>query len=318
MGTATGGGVAQQRHGARLSSWQAAVQPTLREVGERLRTASASTAMTTGPMHGAATFAAAQLERRAEPRRRWRISAQMRFQRFVVSRLSPASPSSMSLAIARLLLCSAGGARRPIRCACRRRLRVRDAGHHRAVAFDPWASRRRGTALERRHAHTSRARGRRVYHARTRCIHTRAPCSARAIFHSHCSRTQFSPAPPPAAPPRAVILGKVGARPRRDARGARLRRRRALPPAVGRQVGAVVHRVAGDAADWMPLVGLVIAIHELIQSSRSTAPSAARSSRSAPTTRAATSAGTRSASSRPTPPLSRRCRRRRSTTAASR
>ena len=181
----------------------------------------------------------------------------------VVSQHVLASPSTMSLAIAHASSLSFAG---PVAPVVRSDVRMQSADFSvRAMPgitavrlrFDPLGfTNGCRTALERRHARNSHAHAAiRIHNARTRCIRTRSHASAphAAIFHTHCSRTfltRCTTRPQSLRGPRQVLpRGRAEARPRRDARGARLRRRRALPPAVGRQRRrAVVHRVAGDAA----------------------------------------------------------------------
>ena len=98
----------------------------------------------------------------------------------------------------------------------------------------------------------------------------RTHCSARAIFHSHCFRTHFSLAAPHA---RSASEGRV-----KFYREVELKHGRvAMLAALGFVVGEHFHPLWGGNVDvpsyiawqetplqdWMPLVGLVIAIHEL-------------------------------------------------------
>ena len=118
----------------------------------------------------------------------------------------------------------------------------------------------------------SRARGRPELITLTRAAstHVRTHCSARAIFHSHCSRTHFSLAAPHA---RSASEGRV-----KFYREVELKHGRvAMLAALGFVVGEHFHPLWGGNVDvpsyiawqetplqdWMPLVGLVIAIHEL-------------------------------------------------------
>ena len=107
--------------------------------------------------------------------------------------------------------------------------------------------------------------------ARAASAHVRTHCAARAIFHTHCSRTRiFSLAAPLA---RSASEGRV-----KFYREVELKHGRvAMLAALGFVVGEHFHPLWGGNVDvpsyiawqetplqdWMPLVGLVIMIHEL-------------------------------------------------------
>jgi len=130
-----------------------------------------------------------------------------------------------------------------------------------------------GTALERRHARNSHAHAAVRSFPRSHALHPhtlRTHCSARAIFHSHCLRTHFSLAAPHA---RSASEGRV-----KFYREVELKHGRvAMLAALGFVVGEHFHPLWGGNVDvpsyiawqetplqdWMPLVGLVIMIHEL-------------------------------------------------------
>ena len=106
--------------------------------------------------------------------------------------------------------------------------------------------------------------------ARAASALVRTHCAARAIFHSHCLRTHFLLAAPRA---RSASEGRV-----KFYREVELKHGRvAMLAALGFVVGEHFHPLWGGNVDvpsyiawqetplqdWMPLVGLVIAIHEL-------------------------------------------------------
>ena len=129
-----------------------------------------------------------------------------------------------------------------------------------------------GTALERRHARNSHAHAAVRVLSRSHALHPhtlRTHCSARAIFHSHCSRTQYLTR----CSARSASEGRV-----KFYREVELKHGRvAMLAALGFVVGEHFHPLWGGNVDvpsyiawqetplqdWMPLVGLVIMIHEL-------------------------------------------------------
>jgi len=130
-----------------------------------------------------------------------------------------------------------------------------------------------GTALERRHARNSHAHAAVEFAtlARVASAHVRTHCSARAIFHSHSARRAISHISAPRA--RSASEGRV-----KFYREVELKHGRvAMLAALGFVVGEHFHPLWGGNVDvpsyiawqetplqdWMPLVGLVIMIHEL-------------------------------------------------------